>query len=281
MRLSLLFAAVFSAALLSSPSASAQQDGPFQCIAESVAGGQVTMYVSQLIPSGGTKPSPAANSAWGDYVKSTYHLAAVSTAICNQLPADPSIQQRVVSAEQNQWQKHNIQLVQVNWRPGQKPNSASNTNPYAAAGPPAGDAPKDGQARGGQDAPVPPADQGPPPRASYCYSDEKKPTIYFSDAFDTADLPDPHVWVNAFVKMLVAKHNYKGTVTCKDSDTIFNAQGAIRDYKDTLAGKQFVNTDWTYEAPAPGDAGAASDADTPAPTPPKKNAAAAKAPPKN
>jgi hypothetical protein len=273
----LLWALAFAATI-----ASAQQDGPFQCIAVSVVGGQVTMYVSQMIPSGGAKPSAAVNSAWGDYVKSTYHLDAVSTAICNQMPADPSLQQRVISAEQNQWQKRNMRVVQVNWQPGQKQNSApnSNANPYAAVAPPAGDAPKDGQAAGDAKNAPPPADVGPQPRASYCYSDEKKPTIYFSDAFDTADLPDPHVWVNAFVKMLVAKYNYKGTVTCKDSDTIFNAQGAIRDYKDTLAGKQFVDTDWTYEPPAPGDAApAADDSSTPPPAPPKKKAAAK--PPQN
>jgi hypothetical protein len=273
------FATVISLALaLAAVNASAQEVGPFQCIAASVAGGHVTMYVSQLIPSGGARPSAAINSAWGDYVKATYHLDAVSSAVCHPLPADPSMQQRVIATEQNAWQKNNIQLVQVNYAPGQKQNSSqnANTNPYTTAAPPA-DAPAGNApaahtpASDAQNAP-PPADQGPPPRASYCYSDDKKPTIYFSDAFDTAELPSAKAWSAAFGKMLAQKYMYKGIVTCKDSDTIFNAQGAIRDQKDALAAKQFIDTDWMYESPAPGDA-TASDADTSPPPPPKKKTA--------
>jgi hypothetical protein len=260
--------------------ASAQDNnGPFQCMGATSAGGQVTMYVSQLIPSGGASPSAALNAAWSDYLKATYHLDAVSSAACRPMSADPAIQQKVLAVEQKAWQRQNIQLVQVTWQPGQKQDAqqSPNNNPYAAAQAPAdagGKAPPPGD---NQNAPTaPPQDQGPPPRASYCFSDEKKPTIYFSDAFDTADLPDPRRWVNAFVKMLVANYSYKGTVNCKDSDTIFNAQSAIRDQKDGLTGKQFVDTDWTYEPPAAG-ATAADDA-APAPAPKKKTAAAKPAP---
>jgi hypothetical protein len=274
-------AAILSALAFAPTSAPAQEIGPFQCIAASVAGGHVTMYVSQLIPSGGARPSAAINAAWSDYVKAAYHLDTVSSAVCNPLPADPSMQQRFIATEQNAWQKNNIQLVQVNYAPGQKQTSSpnANTNPYATAAPPADAAPKDAPAGDAHNA-APPADQGPAPRATYCYSDDKKTTIYFSDAFDTADLPNPKAWVNAFTKMLVQKYTYKGIVTCKDSDTIFNAQNAIRDQKDTLTGKQFVDTDWTYEPPAPGDAAAAADADAPAP-PAKKTAHASRPAPAN
>ncbi len=269
-------AVLLFATALAAPHASAQDQGAFQCIAASAAGGHVTMYVSQMIPSGGGKPSPAINNAWGDYVKAAYHLDQLSTAICNLMPADPAAQQRVIATEQNAWQRNNIQLVQVNYTPGQKPQDSSqnpDTNPYAAVAPPAG-APKDAPPADAQNA-APPADQGPPPRASYCYSDDKKPTIYFSDAFDTADLPSAKAWSSAFTKMLLQKYMYKGTVTCKDSDTIFNAQNAIRDQKDTLTGKQLIDTEWTYEPPPPGQAPAA-DADTPVAAPPKKHTAAAK-----
>jgi hypothetical protein len=166
----------------------------------------------------------------------------------------------------------------VNWTPGQNRNSDQNpnTNPYAAAAPPANGGGKDAPPADNQNQ-QPAQDQGPQPRASYCFSDQKKPTIYFSDAFDTADVQNPDDWVNAFIKMLVDKYKYKGTVTCNDTDTIFNAQGAIRDLKDTLNGKQFVDTDWTYEPPAPGEA-VAANADTPAPPPAKKKATAKPAP---
>jgi hypothetical protein len=255
-----------------------QEGGPFQCLATSTAGGHVTMYLSQMIPSGGAAPSPAINTAWGDFVKAAYKLDTLASAVCRQMPADPAMQQRVQDAYQRAASRGSMQLVNVNWTPGQnrRPDQNSNTNPYATAAPPANAAAKDAPAGDTQTA-APPANQGPAPRATYCYSDDKKPTIYFSEAFDTADLPNPKAWVNAFTKMLVQKYMYKGMVTCKDSDTIFNAQNAIRDQKDTLTGKQFVDTDWTYEPPAPGDA--AADADTPAPTPAKKKAAAR--PPQN
>ena len=259
--------------------ATAQQDGPFQCIATSTAGGHITMYLSQMIPSGGAAPSAAINKAWGDFVKAAYKLDTVTSAVCRQMPADPAMQQRVQDAYQRAAQRGSMQLVNVNWTPGQNQKSDQNpkTNSDAAAAPPA---------NGEKDAPPtdnqnqqPAQDQGPQPRASYCFSDQKKPTVYFSEAFDTADIQNPDDWVNAFIKMLVDKYKYKGAVTCNDTDTIFNAQGAIRDLKDTLNGKQLIDTDWTYEPPAPGDAAAAANTDTAAPPPAKKKAAAKPAPP--
>jgi hypothetical protein len=266
------------AVALTASVSSAQQDGPFQCMATSTAGGHITMYLSQMIPSGGAAPSAAINKAWSDFVRASYKLDTVASAVCRQMPADPATQQRVQDAYQRAAQRGSMQLINVNWTPGQNRNSDQNpnTNPYAAAAPPANGSGKDAPPANNQNQ-QPAPDQGPQPRSSYCFSDQKKPTIYFSDAFDTADVQNPDDWVNAFIKMLVEKYKYKGTVTCNDTDTIFNAQGAIRDLKDTLNGKQLIDTDWSYETPAPGDA---ATADTPAP-PAKKKAAAKPTPPPN
>jgi hypothetical protein len=263
--------AFIAAVSLFAPLASAQMDGPFQCLATSTDGGHVTMYLSQMIPSGGAAPSAAINTAWGNFVKDAYKVQNLASAVCRQMPSDPAMQQRVQDAYQRASQRGNMQLVNVNWTPGQnqKQDQNPNTNPYAAVG-------GGGDKGGGKDAPpadnqqaAPAQDQGPQPRASYCFSDEKKPTIYVSDAFDTADVQNPDDWVNAFIAMLVDKYKYKGSVNCNDTDTIFNAQGAIRDLKDTLNGKQLVDTDWTYEPPPPG----AANADAPAPPAKKKSTA--------
>jgi hypothetical protein len=267
MKISFAAAAILSILALAAPSTPAQATA-FQCIAISAAAGgsNTTFYVSQMIP-GDMSQRAALVAGFGQFVQANY--GAVSSTTCNAMSADPAIQQRVVAAQQNAFQKKGLNAVQVNWQPGQdkKPAQNPNTNPYAAAEPPKDAAPKDAPAADAKDAP-PPADAGPQPRTSYCYSDEKKPTVYFSDAFDTADLPNPNAWVNAFAKMLTQKYAYKGAVTCKDGDTIFNVQGVIRDQKDALTGKQFVDTDWTYEPPAPGEA---APADAPAASPaPKK-----------
>jgi hypothetical protein len=251
-----------SAFLFLAPFASAQMDGPFQCMAVSTDGGHATMFLSQLIPSGGAAASPAMNSAWGDFVKAAYKVQNLTSAICRQTPSDPAMQQRMQDAYQKAASRGSMQLVNVNWTPGQnKKQDNPNTNPYAAVG-------GGGDKGGGKDAPpaddknaAPAQDQGPQPRASYCFSDQKKPTIYVSDAFDTADVQNPDDWVNAFIAMLVDKYKYKGSVNCNDTDTIFNAQNAIRDLKDSLNGKEVVDTEWIYDpsqappppaAPAPG-----------------------------
>ncbi len=259
-KLSLGAAALLFVAALEAPAASAQTTA-FQCMATSGApgaagGSQFTIYVSQLLPME-TKERATLTGAWTVFVKANYHLDAVTSSNCQPLGTDPAMQQRIVVAELNAWQKKGLNVVQVKWIPGQAPKPADSA-PAAAAPPPAPSAPE------------PAANQGPLPRASYCYSDEKKPTVYFSDAFDTADLPSSSAWSTAFAKFLTQKYAYKGTVTCKDKDTIFNVQGMIRDQKDALQGKQTVDTDWTYEPPAPGDS---APADTPAPAPPKKAAA--------
>jgi hypothetical protein len=271
MKTSLAVAASLLAVALAAPAASAQAT-TFQCMATSVGpgGSHLVIYVSQLIP-GDMSQRATLTGGWDAYVKATYQLETVASALCNPLGADPATQQRVVAAEQNAWQKKGLNVVQVNWSPGRKDNSAPNpnTNPYATAQPPADDKAKDAPAADAQNAP-PPADQGPQPRSSYCYSDDKKTTVYFSDAFDTVDLPSSSAWSTAFAKFLTQKYAYKGTVSCKDSDTIFNAQGAIRDQKDGLQGKQTVDTDWTYEPPAPGDPAAVDAAAPTAASAPKK-----------
>ena len=264
-------ACLLALASIAPPARAQQNTGAFQCIATAVAPGSshATIYVTPIIAGEGDRI--AMNNAWSAYVRAAYPQQNFSTTICNPGSADPATQQRVLATEQSAWQRAGMEVVTVNWRPGQQPGNNApkgNTNPYAAAQPPPpADAPKDAAPAGDQNAP--PADSGPQPRASYCYSDEKKPTIYFSDAFDTADLPNPKAWVNAFVKMLADKYMYKGSVTCKDSDTIFNAQNAIRDQKDTLQGKQFVDTEWTYEPPP---AGQEPPPDATPGAPPKKSA---------
>ncbi len=275
-KLSLRTVAVLFMAALSAPAASAQATA-FQCMATSVGPGgtNIVIYVSQMI-SGDTSQRATLTAAWGAYVKGAYQLETLASTVCNPFGTDPATQQRVLNAEQNAWQKRGMNVVQVNWTPGQKSNSASNpnTNPYATAAPPADAAPKDApaanQPAGDAQAAPPPADAGPQPRTSYCYSDDKKPTVYFSDAFDTVDLPNPNAWVNAFAKFLTQKYAYKGTVKCKDGHTIFNVQSTIRDQKDSLTGKQTVDTDWTYEPPAPGDPAVADAAAPAAPPAPKK-----------
>jgi len=267
MKTSFAAAAILIVLALAAPSAPAQATS-FQCIATSVVPGarQATIYVSQLI-AGDTSQREMLTGAWGAFVKTGYRLETVAAAVCQPFGTDPAAQQRVLAAEQSGWQRAGMNVVQVNWSPGQSGNTAprANTNPYATAEPP-----KDAPPAGAQAAP-PPADAGPQPRTSYCYSDDKKPTVYFSDAFDTADLPSSKAWSTAFSKMLAEKYAYKGTVTCKDGDTIFNVQSTIRDQKDALQGKQTVDTDWTYEPPAPGDP-APADAPAPAKTTPPKHA---------
>ncbi|MGA8768490.1 MAG: hypothetical protein WB559_15840 [Candidatus Acidiferrales bacterium] len=270
MKTSFAAAAILIIFALATPSAPAQQGtGAFQCIATAVVPGSshATIYVSGMVP-GDQSQRIAMTNAWSAYVRGAYPQQNFSTTLCNPGTADPANQQRVIAAEQSAWQRAGMEVVFVNWQPGQQPgNNApkANTNPYATTEPP-----KDAPAAGAQAAP-PPADPGPQPRTSYCYSDDKKPTVYFSDAFDTADLPSSKAWSTAFSKMLAEKYAYKGTVTCKDGDTIFNVQSTIRDQKDALQGKQTVDTDWTYEPPAPGDP-APADAPAPAKTAPPKHA---------
>ncbi len=272
MKTSIAVAALLFAATFSAPAASAQATA-FQCMATSVGPGgtNVVIYVSQMI-NGDTSQRATLTAAWGEYVKGAYKLETLASTTCNPFGTDPATQQRVLNAEQNAWQKRGMNVVQVNWAPGQKPNTGSNanSNPYATAAPDkSADAGNGAPAADAKDAPPPAADPGPQPRTSYCYSDDKKPTVYFSDAFDTVDLPDPKVWTNAFAKFLVTKYAYKGSVTCKDGDTVFNVQSTIRDQKDSLTGKQTVDTDWTYEPPAPGDP---TPADAAAATPAPKKA---------
>jgi hypothetical protein len=251
--------AALSIVAIAAPAVSAQT-GVAQCIASTVTPGtnHVVIYVSQIVPAPGQ--AKALNGAWGAFVQATYHLDKVASATCNAFSADPAVQQKVIATEHSAWSKNGMQVVDVNWQAGQPARSGPDPakNLYAAAGDaPAKDAaPKDAPSA---DA-APPADQGPPPRASYCYSDDKKTPIYFSDAFDTADLPSSKAWSTAFSKFLTQKYMYKGVVNCKDLPTISKVQSAILDQKDALQGKETVDTDWSYAPPAPGEAAPADDA---------------------
>jgi hypothetical protein len=233
----ILTAAILSTLSLAAPAVSAQEMTAFQCMATSVVPGstQATVYVSQLLPMDASQRA-ALTGAWSKFIQANYHLASLTSALCNPFGTDAATQQRVLAAEANAWQKSGLHVVQVTWRPGQAPAA----DPAAAAAP--APAPK---------APEPPANQGPPPRASYCYSDDKKPTVYFSDAFDTAELPASSAWSTGFTKFLAQKYAYKGTVTCKDHDTISSSMSAILEQKDALNGKELIDTDWTYEPPSP------------------------------
>ena len=245
-------AALFLALAVAAPRASAQATA-FQCIATAIAegGSQVTLYVdTQMLPMDQSQRA-ALNNLWSAYVKGAYPQGNISSATCNPLSTDPSIQQRVLSAEQNAWQKRGMQVVQVNWNPAQQGKRAPNpsTNPYAEAAP-AKDSKADAPADKPKDDDAAAAPTGPPPRASYCYSDDKKPTIYFSDPFDTQGLPSAGAWQKAFSAMLAQKYSYKGIVTCKDKATIVDVQSVILEQKDALQGKDLIDTNWSYEPPA-------------------------------
>ena len=251
----LLNAAAFtlSLAILSAPAASAQaqQMKTFHCIATSVVPGaaHVTIYISQVFPME-IGQHGAISGAWATYIKSTYHLQTISSTVCQALGVNPTMQERVLASEETSWKNRGWEVVHVNWRPGQtgaSPSSAASL--YSAAPSPPGIG--EPHAPSAQPAAASGASE---PSASYCYSDDRKPTIYFSDAFDTAGLPSSAAWSTAFTKMLTQKYAYKGMVTCKTVTTIVSAQSAMRDQRDALQGKQFVDTDWTYEPPAPADA---------------------------
>ena len=248
MKTSFAAACILTILVLSAPATSAQQMRTFHCIAMSVApgGGHNTMYVSQVFPMEISQHA-AINGAWATYIKSTYHLQTISTTGCQPLSVNSTMQERVLAAEETSWKNQGWEVVRVNWRPGKAgaaPGSAASL--YSAAPSPAGiGEPHTPSA-------TPPVASGAgQPSASYCYSDDRKPTIYFSDAFDTAGLPSSAAWSTAFTKMLAQKYAYKGAVTCKTVATIVTAQSAMRDQRDALQGKQFIDTDWTYEPPAP------------------------------
>ncbi|HXX46132.1 MAG TPA: hypothetical protein VEJ38_15485 [Candidatus Acidoferrales bacterium] len=253
MKASLAAASLFSIFIvaLAVPRASAQANtGAFQCIATSAEAGHATIYITAMIP-GDASQRASLTSAWSAYVHAAYPQQTIQTAVCNPGSADPAIQQRVIATEMNAWQRSGMQVVQVNWQPGQAPRNGPNpkTNPYSAAEPTKdskGDAPADKP----KDEDAAAAPSGPPPRASYCYSDDKKPTVYFSDPFDTQGLPSASAWQKAFAAMLAQKYSYKGIVTCKDKATIVDVQSVILEQKDALQGKQVVDTNWSYEPPA-------------------------------
>jgi hypothetical protein len=247
MKISIAAAATLSTILaVVAPRTSAQQMRTFHCIATSVApnAAHITMYISQVFPMEISQHA-AINGAWATYIKSTYHLQTISTTACQPLSMNSTMQERVLAAEETSWKNQGWEVVHVNWRPGQAgaaPGSAASL--YSASPNPSGI----GEAHTPSAQPTAATGAG-EPSASYCYSDDRKPTIYFSDAFDTAGLASSAAWSTAFSKILAQKYAYKGTVTCKTVTTIVTAQSAMRDQRDALQGKQFVDTAWTYEPP--------------------------------
>jgi len=246
-------AAISSVLALATCSASAQT-WAFECVATSATPGRehITIYVSQLLPME-LSQRVALSGAWGEYVKANYHLDTVSSAVCQPFSMNPAYQQQALAAQQTAWKQQGWDVVHVIWKPGPSasPSSASDTSMYATAASRAGAAVS--SPKGAEPAPT-----GPEPRASYCYSDDRRPNVYFSDPFDTAGLPAASRWPTAFNKMLVEKYGYKGTVTCKDAATFVGAQSAILEKKEGLQDKQVIDTDWTYEPPAAGDTPATS-----------------------
>lgn len=228
--------------------AAAQHVRNFQCMATAVtqaapgAAAHVTMYVSQLIPMDSGQHQ-ALNGAWAKYVKETYHLESTSGMHCTPFAASAAMQEQVMAAQESAWARQGWQVVHVNWRPGQAGStSGSAASIYGAAGaaPPA--APAAAETGGSKNEPE--------PSAAYCYSDDKKATVYFSDAFDTTGLASSKVYSTAFSKILAQKYSYKGTVTCKSSATILSTNHLILEHKDGLQGKQIVETDWAFDASA-------------------------------
>jgi hypothetical protein len=235
---------IFSALVLSSPRASGQTAQSYQCQTVLVVPGTaiVTHYVSDVFQSGAHLPE--INLAWKDYIAATYHIGR--TGSCIRLGNSASVQ-AYMDAEERALALQNQRVIRVKWMytPG-TPSAGSAASLYSAAPSPPGIGEPNTHS-----ATPPVASGGSEPSASYCYSDDSKPTIYFSDAFDTAGLPSSAAWSAAFSKMLAQKYAYKGTVTCKTVTTIVSAQSAMREQRDALQGKQFVDTDWTYEPPAP------------------------------
>ncbi len=202
MKASFAVAAILSILALA-PSASTQQMRSFQCIATSVARNapHITIYVSQLIPMELSEHTALAG-AWATYIKATYHTATISSTACQPFGMNSTMQEQALAAEETAWKRQGWEVVHVTWRPGQSASSSAASiysaapGPGGAAAPPASAAPPS----------APAISTGPEPRASYCFSDEHKPTIYLSDPFDTAGLPSSAAWSTAFTKFLAQKY---------------------------------------------------------------------------
>lgn len=257
MKLTFLAGVILSIAAVAVPGASAQQMRSFQCIATSVApgGSHITIYVSQLIPMDLSEHTALAG-AWGTYIKASYHTQTISSTVCQPLGMSAAMQEQMLAAEENAWKRQGWDVVHITWKPGQ--SASSGTSMYSA-GPAPADLPTPAAANApapaaapAAAAAAPAASSGPAPRASYCFSDEKKPTIYLSDPFDTAGLPSDKAWSTAFTKFLADKYSYKGIVTCKNAATILAVQSLILDQRNgAWQAKQITETDWTYEPPPP------------------------------
>ena len=248
MKTACVAATILLSLILSAPRASAQAEPTprmraYHCISISAnpATSHVTAYISQMIPLE-ANAQLALNGAWAAYIRMNYHVETTSSITCQGLSTNPAIQEQTLAAEENVWKQQGWEIVHVTWKPGLTGSSASASSMYSAAPGPAGVAPT---AAAGTPAPS----QGDQPSASYCFSDVRRPTIYFSEAFDTAGMPSSAPYSTAFTKFLAQKYKYTGTVTCKTTNTIYNAQSMYREQKEGLQGKQIIETDWTYSAP--------------------------------
>src|SRR5262249_4041271 len=114
-----LSAAFLFILMLAAPRASAQMRN-FQCIATSVAPGgtHITIYVSQLIPMELSQRVPL-SGAWGTYVRTTYHLDTVSSAVCQPFATNPAYQERALAAEETAWKNQGWEVLHIVWKPGQ------------------------------------------------------------------------------------------------------------------------------------------------------------------
>ena len=266
MKTSFAVAAILLILALVAPSASTQQMRSFQCIATSVAPNapnapHITIYVSQLIPMELSEHTALAG-AWATYIKATYHTATISSTACQPFGMNSTMQEQALAAEETAWKRQGWEVVHVTWRPGQSAGSSAASIYSAAPGPGGAAAPPPAPAAPPS---APATSTGPEPRASYCFSDEHKPAIYLSDPFDTAGLPSSTAWSTAFTKFLAQKYSYKGAVTCKNAATIIAVQSLVLDQRnDAWQNKQIIDTDWTYEPPAPGDSAPAPAAPPPA-----------------
>ena len=264
MRMSLLLVAVILSILaLTAPGASAQEGTASHCYATTVAPitSQVTIYVSQLMPME-VSQQLVLDGLWSSFVRAAYPREHIVESHCERFGPNAAMQQRAIAAEEALWSTRGYSVVHVTMGTMGPGNSAPAESIYAAAPGPAGVG-----ARVAPSPEAPVASQAAEPSASYCFSDERKPTMYFSDAFDTAGMPTSAAWSTPFKAFLAQKYGYSGQVTCKSTDTIVSAQRMIRNQREGLPGKEFIETDWTYEPPAPGDSNPAAPAATPTPPP--------------
>ncbi len=118
MKTSFAAACILAIFVFSAPAASAQQMQTFHCIATSITPGaaHTTIYVSQVFPMENSQHA-AIDGAWATYIKATYHLTTISITRCDQLGVSPTMQERILAAEETSWKNQGWEVVHVKWRP--------------------------------------------------------------------------------------------------------------------------------------------------------------------